>query len=375
MIRIIIGGDICPMGNIQKSFINGDADEIFHDLLEDIANADLSIANLECPLISGETPIKKPGGVLGANSKSINGFVAAKWDILNLANNHSFDHGARGLQETIDRIQRASLSMVGAGKNLNEAQTPYIKEIKGQRIVIYSMAEREFSVADDKIPGSNPLDLIDFVNAIRLYKQEGVFIVLLHGGKEFYQYPSPETIRRCRFMVDMGANAVICCHTHCPLPWEIYSDHPIIYGLGNLIFEPFHKPLKSWYEGYLVRLNIEDGHVRFEPIPYIQSQTKLGAQKMEESSRRHFFDEMQRKSAELKNNVLLKEQWLKYCRQQRNKYLEILFAYNRFMRKAGMFLFRLLHPKNEILQALLLVQCETHREILNTIFRDERHKE
>ena len=64
MIRILIGGDICPMGRIQDAFIQGNADDIFHDLLEEINDADLSIVNLECPLISRETPIDKPGGVL-----------------------------------------------------------------------------------------------------------------------------------------------------------------------------------------------------------------------------------------------------------------------------------------------------------------------
>ena len=61
------------------------------------------------------------------------------------------------------------------------------------------MAEREFSIADDKTPGANPLDLINFVNAIRQHKQQGIFIVLIHGGKEYYPYPSPEMVRTMPF--------------------------------------------------------------------------------------------------------------------------------------------------------------------------------
>ncbi len=48
------------------------------------------------------------------------------------------------------------------------------------------MAEREFSIADEKTPGANPLDVIDFVKAVRSYKKDGLFIVLMHGGKEYY---------------------------------------------------------------------------------------------------------------------------------------------------------------------------------------------
>jgi len=375
MIRILVGGDICPMGKIQQSFIDGNANEIFHDLLEEISDADLAIANLECPLISHETPIKNKGAVLGASVECIKALVRAKWDVLNLANNHSFDHGAKGLQETIKTIKEAGLSTVGSGMNLEEAQIPFIKEINGLRIVIYSMAEHEFSVADKNIPGSNPLDLINFINIIREYKLGGIFIVLLHGGREFYPYPSPEMVKRCRFMVDMGADAVICCHTHCPLPWEIYADRPIVYGQGNLVFEPFSKPLPSWYEGYMARLIIKDRYVRFEPIPYIQARQTLGVKKMEASTKRHFIDEMRKKSIELQNNVFLEQQWLRYCNQQKETYLAMLFGYNHFMMKIKRLLLKILHPKNIILRSLLLVQCETHSEILNTIFRDERTRE
>lgn len=373
MITIVIGGDVYPFGNIQKAFMEGNAAEIFHDLQEDITSADLSIVNLEAPLVSKATPIFKPGGTLAADVRAISGFKAAKWKILNLANNHSFDQGATGLQETINTIKNEGLAYIGAGCNLEEAQKPFIKEINGERIVIYSMAEHEFSIADVKTPGANPLDLINFVNAIRQHKQPGVFIVLFHGGKEFYPYPSPEMVRRCRFMVDMGADAVICCHTHCPLPWEIYANRPIIYGLGNFVFEPLNEAANSWHEGYMAKLMINDGLVTFVPIPYFQSKGPPGAQKMEATAQKHFIDEMLKKCEEIRDAGFLEEKWAQYCQQQKNEYLSWLLGYNKSMRKLRQFLLPLLHSKEDILRALLLVQCETHQEILNTIFRDGRH--
>ena len=372
MIRIIIGGDIYPAGTIQDAFIKGNADEIFHDMLREVSLADLSVVNLECPLISGDSPILKAGDVMAASWECINGFVAAGWDLINLANNHSYDHGASGLRETIHVLDRAGLSVIGAGMNIAEAQRPFVKQISGQRIVFYAMAEREFSEADEKTPGANPLDLINFVKAIRLYKQEGIFIVFVHGGQEYYPYPSPEMIRRCRFMVDMGADAVICCHTHCPLPWEIYSNRPIIYGLGNLIFESPHKEPEFWYEGYLARLTVEVGQVHFEAIPYTQSKNQLGSRMMDQTERNLFFADMNEKSTKLNDDAFISNQWLNYCREKRRTYLASLFGYNRLMRKMPNALLRILHSKKDILRALHLVHCETHQEVLNTIFKEER---
>lgn len=374
MIQILVGGDVCPMGKIQNAFIEGKVGEIFHDLQDEIVEADLAVVNLECPLVSHETPIACKTAILGANIRCIQGFKAAQWDVLNLANNHSFDHGPRGLLETTNTIKGAGLGVVGAGANIKEAQTPFVQEIKGERVVIYSMAEREFSIADAQTPGANPLDIINFVNAIRDYKQGGVFIVLIHGGKEFYPYPTPEMVRRSRFMVDMGADAVICSHTHCPLPWEVYADRPIVYGLGNLIFEPLKNQPDSWHHGYLARLTVANGKVDLETIPYLQSKDFPGAKRMDKETQMHFLDEMKMKSEELKNSALLEDRWTKYCRLQKETYLVELFGYNRFMQKIGGILLRKLHSPKGVLNALLMVQCETHRELLNTIFKDERRK-
>jgi len=374
MIRVLIGGDICPMGKAQPAFAAGRASEIFHDLLPEIRSADLAVANLECPLVSRPSPIVKTAEVLRAPPDCIRGLVDARWDILNLANNHSYDHGSVGLRETIATIQQAGLAVVGAGDNLEAAGTPVVRHIKGQRIVIYSMAEREFSVADVRSPGANPLDLISFVQAARKHKQGGIFITLLHGGKEYYPYPSPEMVRRCRFMIDMGADAVICCHTHCPLPWEIYANRPIVYGLGNLLFEAENAPLPSWHQGYLARLEIEGNEVHFEPLPYIQSLGAVGAQAMNEADTKVFHEELKKRGEELKDPMLLELKWLQFCRSLRPIFLSTLFAYSPPMRRLRRVLLSLLHSRRQVLHALLVVQCETHREVLETIFKEERQR-
>lgn len=359
------------MGSIQDAFIDGRADEIFHDLGQEINSAELAVVTLECPLVSLRTPIAKPGSILGADVRCVQGFVAAGWDIVNLANNHSYDHGTRGLRETIRAIKQAGLSVVGAGENLTEAQTPFVKEINGERIVVYSMAEREFSIADDNTPGANPLDLINFVNTIRQFKQHGIFIVLIHGGREYCSYPSPEMVRRCRFMVEMGADAVICSHAHCPMPWEIHAGRPIVYGLGNLVFEPLRKEPLTWGRGYLAKLTVDHGRVCFEAVPYFQSQDNLGAHKMDEADGRRFLADMERKSEELKDSAFLGKWWAEYCQQEKETYLAALFGYNRWMYKGRHLLLNTLYSRKDILRALLITQCETHHEILKTILKYE----
>ena len=71
--------------------------------------------------------------------------------------------------------------------------------------------------------GYNPKMLL---KQIREEKAEPDYvIVVFHGGNEFSPLPSPDTVDRYRFICDMGADAVIGGHTHCPQGYEIYEKN------------------------------------------------------------------------------------------------------------------------------------------------------
>lgn len=62
-------------------------------------------------------------------------------------------------------------------------------------------------------------------------------IVLYHGGKEHYRFPSPNLQKYCRKFIEKGANIVICQHSHCIGCEENYKNGKIIYGQGNFLFD------------------------------------------------------------------------------------------------------------------------------------------
>ena len=65
LIRLLIAGDTCPVGRNQDLFEAGDAHALLNDLRPMWEQADLRIANLECPLIERESPTEKVGPNLG----------------------------------------------------------------------------------------------------------------------------------------------------------------------------------------------------------------------------------------------------------------------------------------------------------------------
>jgi hypothetical protein len=154
----------------------------------------------------------------------------------------------------------------------------------------------------------------------------------------------------------------------------MYCDRPIVYGLGNLVFENSGERPDSWFQGYLAKLTLEDRKLRMEAIPYFQSKGCVGVRKMDGLEQGSFFDDMRRKADALRDSDFLERQWRTHCLQEREAYLSKLFGHNRVVRKMGPRLFSALHSKRDVLRALLLTQCETHLEVLNCIFRNERWK-
>ena len=236
--RIYIGADLVPTDINKALFENGNGEALVgKELYEILKQSDLNVFNLEVPLTDVETPIVKFGNNLIAPTKTIHGYKALEPIFLTLANNHSLDQGEEGLTTTLNLLKDQDIAHAGAGSGLKEAKKPFIFEKEGIRIGFYLCAEHEFTVASCHTMGANPFDVLEsFDEVLALKEQCDYVIVLYHGGKEFYRYPSPMLQRYCRKFIDRGANLVICQHNHCVGSREDYNGGSIIYGQGNFIF-------------------------------------------------------------------------------------------------------------------------------------------
>lgn len=375
MVRVIIAADICPIGSNQALLKAGNASALLTDLLPEIEQADIAVSNLECPLIEKQSPIRKTGPNFGEPPACIRGIQQAGFDVLNLANNHILDHGPQGLRSTIETCKKAGIATVGAGENLEAARRLLVLQAGGLRIGFLSMAEHEFSMATEKFAGANPLDLIDFVRNTRERRSDyDYLIVLLHGAHEF-QPITPRIQNTCRFLVEMGANAVIVQHPHTLGGYETYRGGHIVYGQGALLMdEAIYRDRASFHEGFLVKLTVApDVSSTMEIIPFTQSNPQPGACRLQGEREAQFQRRLEERSRKILDESFVQEEWLHFCEQHKHGYIASLLGFNCIMHKLnrGGFLARLLYGKRPLLGVRNLVQCETHREAIQTIF-DER---
>ena len=236
--KILIGADLVPTRNTAPDYVKWDIRKLFGKVCDIAKDYDRFIVNLECALTESENRIKKFGPNIKGPIESAKTISALGITEVALANNHVFDFGIEGLNDTIKALNEAGIPYFGIGENDTDSRKPYFIESKNKKIAIINVCEHEYTYALPNRSGANPFDPLYSLDHIHALKEQCDFVfVLYHGGKEFYRYPSPEVQRICRRMVDKGADLVVTQHTHCIGCREDYLSGVIIYGQGNFIFD------------------------------------------------------------------------------------------------------------------------------------------
>ncbi|MGH2375704.1 MAG: CapA family protein, partial [bacterium] len=106
---------------------------------EIFAEADLVFVNLECPLTTHGAPSDKHVAFRSDPALAPE-LRTAGIDVVTLANNHMFDHGREGMDDTLDALRGAGIAAVGAGRNLTAALTPAVLSAQGARVAFLGVA-------------------------------------------------------------------------------------------------------------------------------------------------------------------------------------------------------------------------------------------
>ena len=362
------------MGRNIDDFTGGNARGIWGDFVDRFGDAQLVVANLECPLVDTPSPIEKVGKNFMAPSGCVLGIRNAGIHVLTLANNHIMDQGAPGLESTLSACRKAGIATVGGGANLEEAGRPFRAKRDGFDIVISGCAESEFSIAGESKHGANPLSVIDIWRKHGKVENPEFHIYLLHAGREHYPLPSPKLQDTCRFIVEQGAKVVICQHSHCIGTYEEYKGGLIVYGQGNFVFDRFPDRAQTWYEGVLVELTVfDDNRFDFEFAPYRQYDETPGVVALEPSKRGPWLDGLSSRSKILRDKKRLTDAWREHCRAYKHKYMSILRGHGGILKQVNntIHLTDLQYRKHSLRYLLNTIRCETHKELLETILEME----
>ena len=236
-----------------------------------LTDADYSVGNLECVLGRGGERMLKPFSFRAAPDAPR--YLKKHFSAVSLANNHSGDFGPEGLVEQLRILADSGIASFGAGRTLAEARQPLVLERNGFKVaVLGSNGFRALTTAAtaDRA-GSAPLDEAQVLDDIRAARTRADAVVpFVHWGPENTPQPRPAQARLARKMVEAGAAAVIGAHPHVTQTVETYRGVPIVYSLGNFVFDYFPGDPPEW-TGWVVKLTFRPG----QPVDLEMNSVKL----------------------------------------------------------------------------------------------------
>jgi poly-gamma-glutamate capsule biosynthesis protein CapA/YwtB (metallophosphatase superfamily) len=372
-VTFLIGGDLAPTKSNYLFFADGNIEALLEAKLIDLLQSvDYRIFNLEVPLTDNLIPIIKDGPTLSAPASAINGIKSLDPSVLALANNHILDQDEQGLFRTIELLDKHGIKYVGAGNDLENASKPLVIEKDGLKVGIYACAENEFSIAETNRAGANPLDPLESLDHIMRLKAKSDFVIVLHhGGKEHYRYPSPGLQKVCRKIVEKGADLVICQHSHCIGAFENFNGSVIVYGQGNFIFD--RNDNEFWKTGLLIKASFSN-KMFVEFIPVQKKGNGVGMPDTIVSN--NIIGSFHARSKQITEHGFVEAQYEKLSSEEAQYYMAVFAGFGEIVRNIDKLfnglITRTIFPRKKITRIQNHIECESHRELILNYIRQRR---
>ena len=255
-VTLVFAGDVMLDGDPGHAIVYG-ADP-FAEFESLFRRSDITVCNLECVLAPGGQQVFKPYTFRGPEEAVP--LLKRHFSAVCLANNHTGDFGKDAFARQLTMFDDAGLHHFGGGKNSREARRPLILERNGVRVALLGyngFPPRSFA-AGENVPGVAWLIEDDVVADIRTAREKDhadVVIPFLHWGREGTPEPKASQRELAHRFIDAGASAVIGGHPHVTQTVDIYKGRPIVYSLGNFVFDYYPVDPPVW-TGWIVRLAI-----------------------------------------------------------------------------------------------------------------------
>lgn len=242
MVTLAFTGDVM-MGTSfpQGNFITPDRGKsLFLECRDILSAADAAIVNLEGTCYDGaENQSGKTAPTrfyFRMPADHAQNLTDAGIDIVNFANNHSFDFGMEGRKKTIENIRAHNVGVSG----IRDLAEGCVIERSGIRIGYVS-----FAAACTMVNDLNDSTMV--LSLLRKYREQcDILAVGFHGGaegtdkrhlprqQEFYLGENRGDVYAFAHMcIDNGADIVVGHGPHVPRAMELYKGHLIAYSLGN----------------------------------------------------------------------------------------------------------------------------------------------
>lgn len=226
-------GDLAFLGKYDiEKFDQESIEEKLFWLKDKLEEYDYIIANLETPLTNKKTSLYPKGVHLRSSEENIKILKYLNISAVSLANNHIFDMGKKGLNDTIKVLDKANIKWFGIdGKSLHE-------NIDNNKLAISGYC----CLSTNGLQLGRSVNLLnkDLVkNKMLKDKEAGELSILsIHWGLEHTSYPSYTQTNIAKLISGYNDCIIHGHHAHVIQGInKLNSNSYVMYSLGNCIFD------------------------------------------------------------------------------------------------------------------------------------------
>jgi poly-gamma-glutamate capsule biosynthesis protein CapA/YwtB (metallophosphatase superfamily) len=252
---VLIGGDVMLGRTVGTRVQHGE--DPFGGVTELLRRPGLKLANLECVVSSERTPAPGKRYPLRAPVEAAAALASAGFNAVGLANNHALDFGPAALVDSVRRLRAANVTVIGAGETAAEAYAPHVlTTADGTRVAVLAINDIEPAANDPGATVAASSNRSALRNAITDAKERAdVLLALVHWGEENTAIVTERQRTFARWLVNAGVDVIAGAHPHHVQAWDHYRGRPIIYSLGNLVFDGA-PTVPGWNRGNLVEVDL-----------------------------------------------------------------------------------------------------------------------
>jgi poly-gamma-glutamate synthesis protein (capsule biosynthesis protein) len=228
---------------------------LFREITPLLRQGDIVFGNLECSLAIDDADLLPGSSFFCTDGAAAAGLREAGFTVLSVANNHIMENGRERFSETLGAVQEQGIAAVGV-----RGEIPVLV-VRGRRVAFLAYSFIEDGIADpcyNRVQSEGPI--ID--DLLRVRPEAEIVVVSLHWGSEYVPFPSPEQVRIGRALVDAGADIILGTHPHVSQSFEMYRDRPILYSLGNCVFDATF--IGETRDSFIAKITIGDSADRFD---------------------------------------------------------------------------------------------------------------
>lgn len=212
------------------------------EIVQIMNKSDVMVANSEFTVSDRGKKMAGKYYTFRASPKRLSIYSEMGVDLVTLANNHVYDFGKDAFYDMLDAFSEYNIPYVGAGRNIEEARRPYYFVVGGYKIAFVNATRAEKFILTPEATISEGgvfrcYDPSEFAAQIKeAHRQSDYVVALVHWGLE--DSHELEDVQRdtSKVYIDAGADVIVGTHAHTLQGIEYYKNKPIIYNLGDFIF-------------------------------------------------------------------------------------------------------------------------------------------